>query len=90
MSAFLTWGNKFRSQLGPGTDHGRLARGTDGCFYEITRGYKVTRCRTQASRILCIKYLDNCSEFKKKGSASPAVMGLQQNHLMWLRTSLGS
>ena len=39
------------STIGYSTDQGRLLEGLTDAFYEITRGYKVTLCKTQASRL---------------------------------------
>ena len=74
-------------------------------FYKITRGYEITLHvhvrKTQGMQvdILCSKLTiltTMHSEFLKKDPSippqmSPAVMGLPENHLIWmLRTSLES
>ena len=80
--------HEVRSQLGNSTDQWK---GLTDTFYEITCGYKVTLCKTQASRFCVVnyEYFDNHSQFSKKigqSLSSLAAMGLPENYLVWLRT----
>ena len=56
----------------------------------LIQGYEVTLCKTLASRLLCSKLLTTIQNKKKdfQSLGSPAVMGLPENRLVWLHTSL--